>query len=232
MSEFTDYLSVLLEKDGYIASKDAILKMEAYYNELVETNKQYNLTAVTEPKEAALKHFYDSIVPCTLIANGASVVDVGSGAGFPIVPLKIMREDIDAVAVEASLKKCTFIEKATKEIDIDVEVVTARAEELGQGIDRENYDVCVSRAVAKLRVLVELCSPLVKQGGLFFAYKGEYEKELEESKDALKALNLELKEVMEMPHGEYAHHILVFQKTASTAKKYPRRYAQIIKAPL
>lgn len=232
MSEFTEELKALLADGGIEAGEDALLKMDAYYSALVETNRMYNLTAVTEPKEAALKHFFDSVVPCALIPKNSRVVDVGSGAGFPIVPLKILREDIVASAVESSGKKCAFIESASHGAGIDIRVLNVRAEELGTGKPRESYDVCVSRAVAQLRVLIELCAPLVRPGGLFFAYKGEYEKELTEAKHALKTLNMELREIVKMPHGGYAHHVLVFAKTGTVSAKYPRRYAQIAKSPL
>lgn len=231
-SEFIQELSALFENGGIAAADGSLKKMEIYYNELVETNRKYNLTAVTEPKDAALKHFFDSAVPCALIPKNSRVVDVGSGAGFPIVPLKILREDIVASAVESSQKKCAFIEEASRKAGVDIKVLNVRAEELAAGKPRESYDVCVSRAVAQLRVLLELCAPLVRPGGLFFAYKGDYEKELGEAKNALKELNLELKQTVCMPHGEYAHHVLVFYKTGTVSAKYPRRYAQIVKSPL
>lgn len=232
MSEFLQELEALFQTGGINVPTGALEKMEAYYNELVETNRMYNLTSVTEPKEAALKHFFDSAVPSALIPKNSRVVDVGSGAGFPIVPLKILREDLDACAVESSQKKCAFIENASLAAGIDVRVLAVRAEELAAGKPRESYDVCVSRAVAQLRVLCELCAPLVRLGGLFFAYKGDYERELGEAKNALKAMNLELREIVKMPHGDYAHHVLIFKKTGGVSAKYPRRYAQITKAPL
>lgn len=232
MSEFTQTLSALFEEGGIAANDRAFTQMETYYNELVETNRKYNLTGVTEPGEAALKHFFDSAVPCSLLPKGSSVVDVGSGAGFPIVPLKILRSDIVASAVESSQKKCAFIENASRDAGVDVKVLNVRAEELAAGKPRESYDVCVSRAVAQLRVLAELCSPLVRPGGLFLAYKGDYERELDEAQGALKTLNLSLREVLKMPHGDYAHHVLVFEKQGPVAAKYPRRYAQIMKSPL
>ncbi|MEF9988166.1 MAG: 16S rRNA (guanine(527)-N(7))-methyltransferase RsmG [Christensenella sp.] len=232
MSEFTKELELLLTGSGHTASDDMLDKMEAYYDIMAETNKLYNLTAITSPKESACKHFFDSIVPIDFIPKNSRVVDVGSGAGFPIAPLKIMREDIEAYAVEASQKKCAFIEQAARTAGVDIKVLNVRAEELAAGKPRESYDVCTARAVGGLRVLLELCAPLVRPGGFFMAYKGEYEQELKESERALNALNLELAEIIEMPHEEYAHRVLVFKKTGVVAAKYPRRYAQIVKSPL
>ncbi|WP_082674859.1 16S rRNA (guanine(527)-N(7))-methyltransferase RsmG [Christensenella hongkongensis] len=232
MSEFIDELKTLCRQGGIEAGQDVLERMEEYYECMKETNRLYNLTAITEPKEAALKHFFDSIVPEGEIPGKSRVVDVGSGAGFPVVPLKILRGDISAFAVESSKKKCDFIVQGAQAAGIDVTVMNVRAEELATGKPRESYDVCVSRAVAQLRVLMELCAPLLKDGGRFLAYKGDYEKELNEAAGAMKALNLKLDKVIDMPGGELAHHVLVFHKTGMIAQKYPRRYAQIVKSPL
>ena len=232
MSEFERGLMTLLAQAGQAVTKRQFSAMDIYYNELVEVNRTHNLTAVTSPEDAALRHFFDSIVPQALIPRGASVVDVGSGAGFPLVPLKIMREDISATAVESAGKKCAFIERATAAAGVAVTVRCSRAEELARTELRESFDVCVSRAVAQLRVLAELCAPLVKPGGLFLAYKGDYRQELAEAEHALSALGLRLEETVKMPCEGYAHHVLAFRKTGACAAKYPRRYAQIVKSPL
>ncbi len=232
MSEFIQELSALCEKNKFAVTQDKLLQMEEYYECMKQTNQMYNLTAIIEPKEAAVRHFFDSIVPEKEIPKSSRVVDVGSGAGFPVVPLKILREDIKAYAVESSKKKCDFMIAGAQSAGIDLNVLNVRAEELAAGKPRESYDVCVSRAVAQLNILCELCVPLLKDGGRFLAYKGEYEKELSEARGAMKALNLELEKVVKMPHEEYAHHVLVLRKTGEVSKKYPRRYAQIVKAPL
>lgn len=232
MSEFTQELTALFTENGLEPAKRRLSQMEAYYEELVAVNRMHNLTAITAPKDAALRHFFDSVAPQAVIPEGAAVADVGSGAGFPIVPLKIMRGDIRATAVESAGKKCAFIERGSKAAEIDVEVLCTRAEELARGPRRESFDVCVSRAVAQLRVLAELCAPLVRQGGLFLAYKGEYERELAEAQNAAETLNLELADIIKLPCEGYAHHVLVFRKTGMLSPKYPRRYAQIVKTPL
>ena len=232
MSVFSETLNRLCAHNGFDVPEDAMRSMETYYDCLVETNKQYNLTAIVEPEAAALKHFFDSIVPYALLPKNGRVADVGSGAGFPIVPLKAVRGDIRAFAIESSAKKCDFIVKAAQSAKLDINVFCERAEIVAAGKPRESFDACVSRAVAPLNVLCELCAPLLKNGGLFLAYKGEYEKELTQAKNALKTLNLEFKQAVKMPEAEYGHHVLVFRKTGENAAKYPRRYAQIVKSPL
>ncbi|WP_066645527.1 16S rRNA (guanine(527)-N(7))-methyltransferase RsmG [Christensenella timonensis] len=232
MSVFLEELDALCTQNGYEVPKAAMQSMEAYYDCLVITNRQYNLTAIVEPKAAALKHFFDSIVPCALLPKNGRVVDVGSGAGFPIAPLKAVRGDIRAFAIESSKKKCDFIIDAARKAALDITVFHERAEAIAAGKPRESFDACVSRAVAPLSILCELCAPLLKNGGLFLAYKGNYEAELKQAQNALRTLNLEPLQTVRMPHGEYAHHVLVFRKTGENAAKYPRRYAQIVKAPL
>ena len=133
MPEFTQELKSLFEQNGLALTQRQLAEMETYYRELVEVNKIHNLTAVTEPKDAALRHFFDSAAPLGRIPEGAAVADIGSGAGFPIVPLKIMREDIRATAVESAGKKCAFIERGSKAAGIGIEVLCARAEELARG---------------------------------------------------------------------------------------------------
>jgi len=232
LSNFSDDLRQKSVEYGYSLNNTMIEKMEHYYMGLAAANKVMNLTAVTEAEEAVVKHFLDSIVPCRRLPEGGLVVDVGSGAGFPIVPLKVVRPDIRAVAMESSAKKSNFIATTSKETGIDISVINERAEDVGRGPLRETFDVCTSRAVATLRVLLELCSPLVKRGGLVIAYKGRYQTELEEAKNAVMLLGLELEEVIKLPCTELDHSALLFRKTALTAEKYPRSFARIKKNPL
>lgn len=232
MSEFTIYLKELCEKYGLSFTEEMYLQMEKYYDKLLVTNAQYNLTTIIQPRAAAEKHFFDSIVPYAKIPQGARVVDIGSGAGFPVAPLKIVRPDIEATAVEASKKKCDFINEASKAANIKIRVIDMRAES-AQGIEfRESFDVCVSRAVGQLNMLMELCTPMIKTGGLFFAYKANFEQELQQAKTAQDILHLELVEIVKMPIEEYNHNTLIFKKTAPTPEQYPRNYGKIKKSPL
>lgn len=232
MSEFLDYLKDECGKCGFVLTDEMAGAMEVYYDQLIAANKTVNLTAVTKAEDAAFKHFLDSVAPYASLPQGGMVADVGSGAGFPIVPLKIIRPDIDATAIEASQKKCDFIATAATKAGVGLHVVNGRAEELGRGELRERFDVCVSRAVAPLRMLLELCAPLAKAGGLVIAYKGNYEAELEEAGNAMEQLNLELEEIVKLPCAGMEHNTLLLRKTAPTEEKYPRSFARIKKNPL
>lgn len=207
-------------------------QMQVYYQILQEENEKYNLTALTTPEEAALKHFYDSIVPCPLIPQDAAMVDVGSGGGFPAVPIKIMRPDLAVTAMEASQKKCHFIAMASEAAGIEIVTVNARAEEEAQGSLRESFDVLTARAVAALPMLTEVTSVLVRPGGMLLYYKADYAQELEASREGLRKLQLEFEDALPLPTETLAHFVLVFRKTASAPASLPRRFAQIKKKPL
>ncbi len=230
MSEFSSELKRLLMQANMPIAQDALDAMQLYYEDLVRTNEQYNLTTVTQPAEAAKKHFFDSLAPMDEIPQGAKLVDVGSGGGFPAVPLAAARSDLAVTAVESSQKKCDFIARASQEAGIRVNVVCGRVEELTRL--RGIFDACVSRAVASLPVLLELCTPLLRVGGQFFAYKGDYAAELKASKNALQLLDMQHIDTITLMDGELSHHVLVFQKMSKTPRQYPRRYALIKKNPL
>lgn len=229
---FTMELKALCAAGGVSISDEQLSQMNTYYEILVEENQKYNLTALSTPEEAALKHFYDSIVPCSIIPQDASLVDVGSGAGFPGVPLKIMRPDLQVTALEASQKKCAFIEKAAKAAGVEVRTLVSRAEDEAQGELRESFDVLTARAVAALPILIEVTSALVRPGGMLLYYKADYQQELAASAEGMRLLNLTFDQAMPLPSGGLAHFVLVFRKTESAPDKYPRRYAQIKKSPL
>lgn len=207
-------------------------QMGSYYEFLLETNKRFNLTAITGPKEAALLHFFDSAFAAPVLPEGATVVDVGSGAGFPAAPIAIVRPDIDMTALESAAKKCGFIKEAAQKAGINMTVVNERAEEHGRGEGREAYDVCVSRAVTALPALLELCIPLVKIGGIFLAYKADDQKELASVGNATEVLGAKLEKRIKLPIEGYDHTVLVFRKTEKTPQKYPRNFGQIKKSPL
>jgi 16S rRNA (guanine527-N7)-methyltransferase len=205
--------------------------MSGYYGYLVKNNREFNLTSITEEREAAFKHFYDSIFCEDLIPAGASVLDMGAGAGFPGIPLKIVRPDIRLTLLDSAAKKANFMEKAARYIGLNVRVVCARAEEAAKKEMRESFDVCVSRAVAPLYMLFELCLPFVHMGGLFLAYKGEYTEELMRSQNALAQLGGTFEKAVR-GGGGLNHNVLLVKKTGETPEKYPRRYARILKNPL
>ena len=206
---------------------------ETYLNRLVEVNKVMNLTAITDPDEVYEKHFLDCAQIAPLIRQGATLADVGSGAGFPGVPLAILRDDLKVSLIEPTAKRCAFLGELISELKLDqVYVINDRAENLPCA--RETYDVVTARAVAPLSVLLELCVPLVKEGGLMIAMKGAKGlEELQEAQNAMKVLHLSLVEAQNITLPSAGQRVnLIFKKEVKTEAKYPRAYAQIKKKPL
>ena len=231
-STFKKTITEIFKTHDMPLSEKQAAQMASYYESLVAANARFNLTAITGEKEAALLHFFDSAFAAPILPRNASVIDVGSGAGFPAVPLAIVREDLRVTALESAQKKCRFIEDAAQKAGVRITALCARAEEYANREGREAFDVCVSRAVTALPALAELCVPLVCVDGLFLAYKSDYAKELAAAKNALSLLGAGLKERIKLPLEETSHTVLVFQKTKETPRKYPRRYGQIKKTPL
>ena len=200
---------------------------------VVEQNKVMNLTAITEPDQVAKLHLLDSISLLTLMdLKGKKVVDVGCGAGFPGVPVKIACPEADLTLLDSLGKRMHWLEEVLPTLGVEAKCVTARAEEAVTSC-RESYDVATSRAVARLNILLELTAPYVKVGGNVLAMKGTAAmEELEEAKKAIKILGLKLVKVAEFPVDGTAHTVIVLKKIAPTPAKYPRRFAKIKQAPL
>ncbi len=219
---------------GQIQEKQA--QFDAFYALLLEYNGRFNLTAVTEREEVFHKHFLDSVAGEGFLPYGATCVEVGSGAGFPSIPLKIVREDLTLTLVESTGKKCAFLKEAIRALGLKgVEVVNARAEELGQDpAFREKFDVSFARAVARLNVLAEYCMPLVRVGGSFLAYKGDAEEEIREAEGALRIFGGGKKEIVryELPKGFGARTLLSVQKEKRTPKGYPRGHGMEKRSPI
>lgn len=212
-------------------SAEQIEAMFAYYSLMVSANKEINLTAITDGDEAAVKHFYDSIFCAGLIPQNAKVIDVGTGAGFPGIPLKIARPDLQLTMLDSVAKKTGFVEAAAANIGIEAEILCGRAEETAAGPLRASFDVCVSRAVASMRLLCELCLPFVRTGGVFLAYKAEWQEELAAAQKAIHELGGVFRETIPGNAGNN-HVVLVIGKIKETPQGYPRRYARILKNPL
>lgn len=222
-------------------SESQLHAFSQYAQELVAWNQKVNLTRIIEPEEIAVKHFLDSLslypVLSRLIPNLSSLIDVGTGAGFPGLPLKIVLPDLQLTLVEATGKKTKFLEHLVNLLALsNVLVLTARAEEVGrQPQHREQYQVAVARAVSKLAVLVEYTLPLVKVGGFVIAQKGQDPREeIDDSAKALKILGGSIKQVVpvDVPGLDAARHLVVIQKTKPTPKQYPRRPGLPAKEPL
>lgn len=200
---------------------------------VIEQNKVMNLTAITEPDQVAKLHLLDSLTVLTLQdLKGKKVIDVGCGAGFPGVPLKIACPEIRLTLLDSLGKRVAWLEQILPTLGVEAQCVTARAEEAVQNC-REQYDVATSRAVARLNVLLELTAPYVKVGGYVLAMKGTAaHEELDEAKNAVKKLGLKVERVAEFPADGTAHTVIVLKKIAPTPPAYPRRYAKIKQSPL
>lgn len=211
-------------------------KLVKFADLLVETNKTTNLTAITDYNEIYLKHFVDCASVAPHIPKGASIIDVGCGAGFPSIPLAILREDIRLTALDSTGKKVEFVKNAARHLDLsNISAVCGRAEELTEL--RELFDVCVSRAVARLNVLSELCIPFIKKDGIFIAMKSSKgNEEHTEAQSGINKLGCTLlsshKDKFNYLESEIERELYIYKKIQSTPAQYPRKYAQILKKPL
>lgn len=222
----------------------ALDKLERYAELLVDWNERMNLTAITDPVGIAVKHFADSLAAVPLLPqkNGISVIDVGTGAGFPGIPFAIVRPDIRLILLDSLNKRLIFLEKVCCELDIPVQRIHARAEEGSRRPElREQFDVATARAVAGLPVLLEYCLPFVKPGGCFVALKGpDSDDEHRAAGNALSRLSGKTSAVHKLllpktPRSgieQQERRIFVFEKTGHTPSAYPRASAKIAKSPL
>ncbi|WP_304508821.1 16S rRNA (guanine(527)-N(7))-methyltransferase RsmG [Anaerotignum sp.] len=210
-----------------------------YMSLLLEWNEKMNLTAITEEKEVVLKHFADclSLVPYLEISQDTKIIDVGTGAGFPGLPVKIVCPEVSMTLLDSLQKRIGFLEEAIKSMGLkDTVCVHARAEDGGQNsLYREQFDYCVSRAVANLAVLSEYCLPFVKIGGTLAALKGpDALGEIAEAESAIGKLGGRVSKVIDVtiPFTELAHKLVFIEKVSPTPKQYPRKAGKISKKPL
>ncbi|SDF54273.1 16S rRNA (guanine(527)-N(7))-methyltransferase RsmG [Sporolituus thermophilus] len=236
---FAEYLTEAASSYGLVLSPAQVAAFDRYFHLLIAWNEKMNLTAITDAREVAVKHMIDSLscYDAGVFAPGCSVIDVGTGAGFPGIPLKIYRPDIKLTLLDSLNKRLLFLREVVNQLGLaDVEVVHARAEEAGRAKGRrEYYQVAVSRAVARLNVLAELCLPLVAVGGHFVALKGaQYEEEAAEAGRAIGLLGGEIAAVrpVRLPQLADKRAVIYIKKTASTPPAYPRRPGMPEKKPL
>ncbi len=222
---------------GIELDETALERFQIYYDMLISYNEKMNLTAITEEDEVIVKHFCDSMYLLTKydIKENSSMIDVGTGAGFPGIPMLIARPDLKLTLLDGLNKRLTFLSDVLAKLSLGAELVHSRAEEAAMDTDyRENYDVATSRAVARLNTLCEYCLPYVKKGGVFLAMKGPAAKEeLTEAKNAIGILGGKVKEAQEYTlSDESSRTLIIIEKIKKTPDKYPRHNSQIKKKPL
>lgn len=210
-------------------------RFDLFKNLLQEYNKMYNLTAICDDREIYYKHFLDSVAAAEYFDEGANVAEIGSGGGFPSIPLKIIRGDLNFTLIESTGKKCNFLKLAADKLGLDgITVKNIRAEDGARNKDlREKFDISCARAVASLNTLCEYCLPYVKIGGKFIAYKGDCDEEIKSAGNAIKILGGELDKVIRYELetcGKRA--IVIIKKVSATPEKYPRGQGKERKQPL
>lgn len=232
------YFKELLEHIGVELTKEQFDQFVEYYEMLVEKNKVMNLTAITEWDEVVLKHFVDSLsINQYYELKDQKIVDIGTGAGFPGIPLKIAFPELEIVLVDSLNKRVKFLNEVIEALELkNITAVHGRAEDIGRDVMyRENFDLCVSRAVANLSTLSEYCMPLVKINGKFISYKaGNLEEELGKSKNAIFKLGGKLEKVQPfaLPESDIQRNFVFVEKKSKTPKAYPRTAGKPTKEPL
>ncbi|GAB7054908.1 MULTISPECIES: 16S rRNA (guanine(527)-N(7))-methyltransferase RsmG [unclassified Paenibacillus] len=235
LNNFTD----LLNNRGIRLSESQLHQFELYYRELVDWNERMNLTGIIEREQVYIKHFYDSLSVAFFVpmSDHLKIADIGSGAGFPSIPLKIAFPHLRVTIVDSLNKRIHFLNHVTSFLGLsDVQCVHARAEDAARlPVHRDQYDLVTARAVARMAVLNEFCLPFVSVGGLFVAMKGQgVQDEIEEASFSLRELRGQWLNThrFELPVEESTRHIVLITKTGPTPKKYPRKAGTPLKSPL
>lgn len=215
----------IFSKYNFELSENQISQFEKYFNILVSENQKYNLTAITEPTEVVIKHFIDSVLPIAQLKTNSTVIDVGSGAGFPGVPLKILHPDLKVTLIDSLQKRVNFLNMVISELGLqNISAFHYRAEDYAQ-IKREYFDYALSRAVAAIPTLSEYLIPFVKKGGEVLMYKGtKVNEEISAGEKAIKTLGGKIKKVLEynLEDVDSKRYVLVIKKINNTNKIYPR----------
>ena len=217
-------------------TKKQIEKFYNYMNLLLEWNEKINLTAIIEPREVILKHFVDSLTIAKYIKKNEKLIDVGTGAGFPGIPLSIVKENTDIVLLDSLNKRINFLEEIKQNLKLkNITTIHGRAEEFGKNKkEREIYDIATSRAVAPLNILLEYLLPLVKVGGKAICMKGSNIEEIENAKNALEILGGKIEKIEEitLPNSDIKRNIIIVKKVKNTPSKYPRKPGTPSKEPI
>ena len=227
----TEFINALKELDIDVTN-DMLEKLDTYYKMLIEYNSHTNLTRITEESEVYLKHFYDSLTLVKAInLDDKTLLDVGTGAGFPGLVLKIIFPKLDVTLVDSLNKRIVFLNSVIERLDLkNIVALHARAEDFAIN-NKETFDIVTSRAVANLNTLSELCIPMVKIGGYFIPMKADVEKELTDAKKAIKTLGGVLKEtiIFSLPKESGVRTLVKVEKVSKTSDKYPRKFNEIKK---
>lgn len=237
IEEFSKLISSYGKEISIEFSNIKIEKFYKYMNLLIEWNEKINLTAITEPKEIIIKHFIDSLTVLKDIKGKNTLVDVGTGAGFPGIPLKIMDEEIKITLLDSLNKRINFLNEVINQLDLkNIETIHSRVEEAGKNKKyRERFDIATARAVANLATLSEYMLPLVKVGGKSICMKGsEVSEELQNSKKAISILGGEIENIdnFQLPKSDMMRNIVIIKKVKNTPNKYPRKPGTPSKEPI
>lgn len=219
-----------LKKINITLTNDKLDKLQKYYEILITENQKYNLTAIIKQEDVYLKHFYDSLTLTKIVdLNTQSLCDIGTGAGFPGIVLKIVYPTLKVTLLDSTEKKCKFLQKVIDSLELkDIEVINERAEIFSKE-NREKYDIVTSRAVAPLKHLLEYSIPLVKVNGFYIAMKGEITKETENIEIYYKKLDIIEDKILtfQLPFEKSTRSLIRYQKLKETNQKYPRKYKEI-----
>lgn len=235
---YSDLLEKSLEKLNIGFNDDQIKKFNDYYELLIEWNNKINLTAITEYDEVISKHFIDSILICSFIdLSGKKIIDIGTGGGFPGIPIKIINPDTDIVLVDSLNKRVNFLNEVLSELKLEkIEAIHGRAEDLGHDKNlRGKFDYSVSRAVANLSTLSELCIPFLKEGGTFISYKSENtDEEIKDAESAISKLGSKIEKIKEcmIPENDIKRRFIIIKNMRQVDNRYPRKAGIPKKVPL
>lgn len=237
IEEFNKIFNEYLKELSIKLNEEQIQKFYTYMNLLIEWNEKINLTAITKPEEIILKHFVDCLTISKYIETNSKLIDVGTGAGFPGIPLKIYRSDLKVTLVDSLNKRLNFLNEVINSLKLkNIETIHARAEELGRNKGyREKFDIATSRAVANLSTLSEYLLPFIKVGGKCICMKGaDIDGELDNAKKAIEVLGGKVvgKEVFNLPQSDLGRSIIVIEKTKNTPGKFPRKPGTPAKEPI
>ena len=233
---FSEELKIKAKQIEIELTKEQIEKYYNYMDLLLEWNGKINLTAIIDPKEIILKHFVDSLTIAKYIKDDEKLIDVGTGAGFPGIPLSIVKENTDIVLLDSLNKRINFLEEIKQNLKLkNITTIHGRAEEFGKNKnEREKYDIATSRAVASLNILLEYLLPLVKVGGRAICMKGSNIEEIENAKNALEILGGKIEKIEEitLPNSDIKRNIIIVKKVKNTPSKYPRKPGTPSKEPI